>query len=102
MQLVKKYVDIVGDRRIGTESKTAIEQINQDLKENSGWQIHSLIVSGAEFYVVYNITKSRISLLEKGFTQGGIDVQHESEDNSIVARNNVDLASRSPIQEKYK
>lgn len=63
MQIVKTYTDIVGDRRVGTESKSAVEQINQDLRENRHWQIHILVVaefkSNPDLYVVYNVSESR-------------------------------------------
>ena len=58
MQLVKEYKFIMGDKRFERETKTIVEQINEDLSKNKAWTIHSLLVAGDNIIVVYNIEES--------------------------------------------
>lgn len=58
MQLVKEYKFIMGDKRFEKETKTIVEQINEDLSKNKAWTIHSLLVAGDNIIVVYNIEES--------------------------------------------
>lgn len=58
MQLVKEYKFIMGDKRFERETKTIVEQINEDLSKNKEWTIHSLLVAGDNIIVVYNIEES--------------------------------------------
>lgn len=90
MQIVKKYTDIIGDGRVGRESKSAVDQINQDLAENRHWQIHSLIVSDSEFYVVYNVSEAR--RLVEGYRPASIEL------TSIGGQ----LSSVSTVSEEHK
>lgn len=55
MQLVKEYKFIMGDKRFEKETRTIVEQINEDLSKNKEWTIHSLLVAGDNIIVVYNI-----------------------------------------------
>ena len=80
MQLVKEYKFIMGDKRFGKETKSVVEQINEDLSKNKAWTIHSLLVAGdninlyTNIIAVYNIEESvtiKRTLNEDSIKSGG-------------------------------
>lgn len=71
MQLVKEYKFIMGDKRFEKETKTIVEQINEDLSKNKAWTIHSLLVAGDNIIVVYNVEES--ATIKRTLNEGSIN-----------------------------
>lgn len=81
MQLVKEYKFIMGDKRFERETKTIVEQINEDLFENKVWTIHSLLVAGDNIIVVYNVEES--ATIKRTLNEGSINSINSDEINQL-------------------
>lgn len=81
MQLVKEYKFIMGDKRFERETKTIVEQINEDLINNTNWTIYLLTpISSEEIIVVYDVkeyAERNIKLLNEELKTVTIDKQPE-------------------------
>lgn len=82
MQLVKEYKFIMGDKRFERETKTIVEQINEDLSKNKAWTIHSLLVAGDNIIVVYNIEES--VEIKRTLNEGSINTLMKSIDYNTL------------------